>query len=67
MSGGVGGGDRRQASGAGGGAGAGSETACGQTDGARDTGAGPVLPRRGPGALTSPGPGPGCTSIFVHN
>ncbi|CAG4943844.1 unnamed protein product [Colias eurytheme] len=39
------------------------ETACDPADGARDTGAGPVLPLRGPDALTSPGPGPG----FVMN
>lgn len=40
------------------------DAACGPADGARDTGAGPVLPRRRPWPLTSPGPGPDRTDYF---
>lgn len=42
----------------GGGASSAGIATCGPADGARGTGAGPVLPRRRPWRVTSPGPGP---------
>lgn len=48
----------------GGDAGSAGMATCGPADGARGTGAGPVLPRRRPWRVTSPGPGPDVDDYF---
>lgn len=60
----IGGGWLRTGGGGGGGAGSTGISTCGPADGARGTGAGPVLPRGRPWRVTSPDPGPDVDDYF---